>query len=561
MDNSNRLPWIIAFSSLFFAVGVLLTVLLMRGQYPPQAVQVIDPGATVQRPVNDAVVTATPAEPVASPADGNRVVTGAGTPSNGVATPVSSSPSPGVAAVPTGYTISGSVTDLQGNGVPGATVQFSLDQRGSQVRVELAADADGHFESKNLVSSRVSGVVAEAPGYARSEPMPVFDLPMDGLEIALKRQTSAELRILDGRGDMENPVPYEGEATVYLLRQNDGAFTTATLEGDGGPGAAARFEAMATDTASIKGGSYPLKGIEPGTYKGAVVIRGDEYAESEKFEVDAEAGGSGTVVVGRRQTLVGFVKSDPEQEPLGGVSVSLTAVGRPAVVGIPRPYRTATLSDGRFELEGVITGDYRLTLSAAGYTTKTFDLIPVSSGPPPAPATFFMVRTEPKLKVEVYGPENLPFRNAPLVLISTGADVQARSWFGRTDQSGSHQFGPLPAGRYSLAVTAPDNRARQKMLDLVIDEKQELSTVEVRFTPTVDVRGKITRKGKALEGLLSFLPRGAVAPETFAKADKEGDFSEDLEPGEYMVGEARQEGRTILKVEPGDVQSADLDLP
>lgn len=565
MENSNRLPWIVAFSSLCFALGVLLTVFLMRPSGPGQAVQTVD-------------VERTPSHGTGSRAGGT-VPPAGGTPADGEAAsgvPSSATPRPAATPSPTpsppvpdsaaftrqaGYHFAGLVTDMQGNPIPGAAVQFVLEQRGSQVKVELRTDAEGRFESRNLAGARVSGVAAEATGYARSEPLPPFDLPMEGLEIALKRQAVAEVRILDARGNAEVPTPFAGEATVYLLREGSTAGSTVTLGIEESAVAPGAFVAVASDQTVIRDGRYPLKDLEAGTYKAAVSVRGEPYTESEPFEVTAAEGGQGTIVIGLRQELVGFVKTDPEQQPVEGARVTLAAVGRPAVVGTPEPYRATTGSDGRFTLSDVAPGQYRLTLEAAGFTTKTLNSIPVVAGPPPAPATFFLMRTQPRLTVIVTGPENRPLRNAPLALISSGPGAQPRSFFARTDQTGSYEFSAVPSGRYSLAVNDPHDRTRQKMREIVLAETEDHVVERVAFAPTVEVEGKVKRKGKAFEGLLSILPRGQVAPEIFVKTESDGTYEVDLEPGEYMVGEARQEGRVLLTVRPVDSQTADLELP
>lgn len=460
-----------------------------------------------------------------------------------------------------GNILSGLVTDMKGTPIAGASVSVLFEEKGSQAKIDFTADSKGRFTSRRLPFEQVKSLTAQAPGFLRSDPMPPFELPLEGLEIALRPAPTAQITVWDARRGGEGPVPFEGAATIYLLRQNQVERTTATLGIEESSLSAGQYVAVHNANVQVKQGRYSPGALDAGIYKVGISVEGEQYTEGEPFRIDVHEGGQGSVTLGNRQVLDGVVKSDPEQEPIAGAEVVLEASGKPLVAGPAERYRTLSGPDGAFRFTGVVPGDYRLVLAAPEFTTKTLDRISVPQGPPPAPATFYLVREQPPVTVSVFGPEGRPLSHAPLVLLSSGAGAQARSWFGRTDGSGVYSFPVVPPGRYTLAVTSPDNRSRQKMVDLVVEEKT-VPALEVRFAPTVRVEGKASRKEKPLqETLVSFLPRGAVGPETFAKTDVEGNYQVDLEPGEYMAGEARQEKRTLLKVEPGQLQTANLEIP
>ena len=96
--------------------------------------------------------------------------------------------------------------------------------------------------------------------------------------ISLRRAATARLRVLVAPDGGVQRAPFSGEATVYLLRRGDQLTSTNAY----------LWTPISADHATIKDGRHALKSLEPGSYKAAVAT-GDEYAESDPFQVGAQA--------------------------------------------------------------------------------------------------------------------------------------------------------------------------------------------------------------------------------------------------------------------------------
>lgn len=547
----DRAPWMVAAASLAVAATLAALTLVRLG-----APKSPEPKSAMVMPVGEQVSANQPVRMGPSGGSGAPAVApgGAAPSPDSHVTPVPEQPAPpgpeaGVPEPGTRY-VSGSVTDATGAPVPGAKVRMKLDDGGAFARLQVSTDARGRFLLRNLAAGRVAGLEVEAAGFAKSDPLPAFDPPLDGVEITLRRSAAASLRVFTATAAGDVRAPFDGPATVFLLR-TDAAESTAP-----------RFAAVSADKVTVRDGLHPLRGLEPGLWRAAVQA-GTEYAASEPFA----AGVAGApapqpmVVLGQRQRLAGTVVSAADQSPIEGALVRLDPSDRPPTADMGRSHAVRADAAGRFVIDGISTGDYRLTLGAEGFSTKTLDSIAVAAGPVPAPATFGLAKGQPSLTVSVVDGGGRPVARAPMVLTGTGPGSGGRVFFERTGADGRHRFDTIPAGAYRVSVTSPGNKARQKTADVTL-AGGVAESVELRFRPTVKVAGVATRKGVGFDGLLAFRDRAEVGPDQFARTGKAGVFAVDLEPAEYMVGEARRDGRRVLMRVP-DTESLriELDVP
>jgi hypothetical protein len=147
---------------------------------------------------------------------------------------------------------------------------------------------------------------------------------------------------------------------------------------------------------------------------------------------------------------------------------------------------------------------------------------------------------------------------APLVLM-TNSGPTAKTYFGKTDEAGLYRFENLLPGRFNLSVTAPGDRTRQKSVPVDLGDG-EVKEIPIRFGNAVAVTGKVLEKGKPYKGLLSFVLRGAAMADNLVTANEKGEFSVDLEPGEYMVGTPEKPATQMVTIENKESLSIRVDL-
>ncbi|HEX7794472.1 MAG TPA: carboxypeptidase-like regulatory domain-containing protein, partial [Vicinamibacterales bacterium] len=81
----------------------------------------------------------------------------------------------------------------------------------------------------------------------------------------------------------------------------------------------------------------------------------------------AVAQGASPAAYGR---IVGQVVEQGQNTPIAGARINMLPAGRPATLPPPM-FETTTDADGRFALEYVPPGEYRLQASKAGYAMPT----------------------------------------------------------------------------------------------------------------------------------------------------------------------------------------------
>jgi hypothetical protein len=233
---------------------------------------------------------------------------------------------------------------------------------------------------------------------------------------------------------------------------------------------------------------------------------------------------------------------------------------RPAAAG-PAPVITATTNhEGKFTLEDVPPGTYRVTLSADLHTTKVLESIPVVAGPPPAPAEFFLRKTTPGIMVTVRNAGGELVVGAPVTVAPIGsAPGSSKPWFGQTGVDGTYTIESVPPGRYAISAGLPGSRGRQRMREATV-EGAGLHALEIRFLNQIEVKGRILRDGKPYHGSLSLRARDSVVADGVLRTDEKGLFSALVEPGEWLLVPADGSGVATLTVTEGRDIPLELNL-
>ena len=170
----------------------------------------------------------------------------------------------------------------------------------------------------------------------------------------------------------------------------------------------------------------------------------------------ALAQGASPAAYGR---VVGQIIEPGQNTPIAGARINMLPAGRPAT--LPPPiFETTTDAEGRFALEYVPPGAYRLQASKAGYAMPTLDVPPptvdVSAGQTASNVSIALVRGgaiagrvldasgEPQAEVQVMAVRRL--QNGPPMPVPIGRNAQ-------TDDLGVYRLYGLPPGQYYVQVS------------------------------------------------------------------------------------------------------------
>lgn len=467
--------------------------------------------------------------------------------------------------------LKGRVLDQAGSPVSNAEILvFPQGGNGTGSPLLTRSGSDGAFVVQDIPGEVAEIVTVRAEGFG-SVDTPDVPLPLDDLEIYLDRLMGLDVRVLRWNGGQ--PTPLEGLVTLFLLRQSGKEHGDGFQEGSENPaGSSGGFLVVSSDAVTLREGRWRSNALEPGLYKVGVALEG-EYAESPPQRLDQVQGGEVLITLGLRQRLRGEVRSDPDQNLIPGAGVELLMTSRPSLAGPAAPLATKTDDKGQFILSDVPPGTYQITLTSDLHTTKVLRNIPVTAGPEPEPAVFFMSQQSPSLSLLVLNPQGQPVASAPVTITAPRAG-QSGPWFGTTDDDGRFKIDNLQPGRYTVSVVLPMGRGRQttaestalplgrgrqKLIEITLEERRNEERV-VSFQTPLEVRGRILRGDEPYEGQIRLRPRDLVVSQEVFKTDAQGLFSELIEPGDWILEAAQGEGAVLLQVRETMAQPVELRL-
>ena len=536
----NRLPWIVAAVAIGFAL-----VVLIRSELTP------DRDAVVTAPPTATPSIQTPNTPPIAPNIQTHVAASS--------QQTAPTPPPTRAATPTPtpatYYLDGLVTDGDGKPVPGASVRGSYTQGSSQRTASAVADAKGEFRLADLQSPELDAVIVESVGYGRSV-VEKLKLPLpDRLEIAVTALAGLNIAVLQVADNSDTGKPFQGEADFVLLQERQSAPSSATLGLSEASLAHPTFVPMAQQHVTVPSdGTLKLEELEPGTYKAALRAK-DMYAEGSSFAIQGAHRTQTTITLGLKYAVPGTVMAEVDLHPIAQARVRLVAASTHALTGPNVEIQSQSDEQGRFVLPNVPPGDYLLTIGANGFTSKSVELLDLATTGAPVDTTYTLSQQQPAIRVTVLDGEGKPVQQARLVLMMTRPS--SKTIFSQTDAAGVKLFDNVAPGTYSIAVTAAEDRTRQKSLELTLEDGQT-TDIELVFPKTVHVQGHARKDGKPYRGLIAFTLRGSIGLQTMAKSDETGGYTVELEPGEYMAGSPEQSNAQIVNVRT--VQAGNIDL-
>jgi len=564
MNSKNRLPWIVAAVSMLFAMIVLVRNEIVPGNNSgyeqTQTVQPVLRGPEPSwRPTSAKMPRETPESSDYSPWSQQNPPPHP-TP---VATPTPT-PRPTPAATPTpsptpklDMTFRGVVLDGD-KPVAEALVRVVSGKQNPAERSAITGE-DGRFSITGIPDNLLDKVIVEARGYSvtmlENIPLP---LP-DELQIGMSALAGIDAMIMDISSSSTEPVAFDGEMQASLMELRRAGAETSEPLGISEPVLPVDSYVPVRDQhVVVKDGQLRFDNVEPGQYR-VSVKSGNKVAESEVLSVRDGSRTTTSLLLGMKHTVRGNVVGEDTGKAIAQARVSLSPyhgdLGGPEFPS----YMSFTDGEGEFVIPEVQPGHYWMLVGAAGYTTRTLEGFTVLPAKAPDDTSVTLIKQEPLITVSVTAADGRPLAQAPLVLMTQGAE-SPRTYFGKTDEAGLFRFEHLLAGRYSLSITAPGERTRQKTLNIELGDG-EVRELPVSFGTPVNVSGKARVGGKAYKGVLTFLSRGAAVADSLVNTKDDGSFSTELEPGDYLVGTPEKPGRVSLTIKPTEAQTITVDIP
>ena len=550
----NKLPWLLAAVALMVALAALLIAWRSAALAEGYARQSSQSGPQVGQtgvPTPSNTATGTPKETV-RPASANDP----GSADTAAAGEQEGKEGASDKILEVGHRLSFQINDGSGKPVARALVRVMFAGLTQKESVSARSDAKGKAIVGGVDAPSADAVSVEAEGYERNDITAVIPLPFEevfNVTLNALAGTRIEVReVAPGTSDPTQATPFRGRGHLYLMRRQNpdsAATTTATANIAGNAAGRQIFETIESKDVDFVNGSYLAQNLAPGSYR-AIVTAGNEYAESEIFEVQPQTSGEAVVLLGRRQEIVALVTAGGTRQPVPGAAVKMRMTSRPTAAGAAPEHAATSDAKGLAAFSDLPLGTYVIEATAKGFAPKSIDEIQVLAGPPPPPIPVPLSQGNSSVQVVVADAAGRPIARAPLVLFAGGA-AGPRSFFGQTDEGGAYLFEPVPAGRYTLSINNPENRSKLQRTEEVVVGDGENKRVAVSFARALNLQGKARRAGKPFEGLVSFVARSQGGARHYAKADSAGDFVVELEPGEYIVGHDDQPGQTMVTIVPG----------
>ena len=192
---------------------------------------------------------------------------------------------------------------------------------------------------------------------------------------------------------------------------------------------------------SDESGRYSIGGLEDGDY----VVRATTLASgaSAPHEEPVTVSGDTTLDIDLPTlSITGVVVEEGSNDPVSGAKVTADSGASPSAFAIPR---STTDSSGRFELDGLASGDLQLTVSKTGWQAKTQ---PVSLGDANADVTIGLVRSEGITIRAADGRTGIPLSSVDALFFGAGGAV-AFDGAVALDSTGRGEIPQLPAGVYA----------------------------------------------------------------------------------------------------------------
>lgn len=408
-----------------------------------------------------------------------------------------------------------------------AVKEFPLWSPPISLSGRLNRETDGSLRIKRLPPGEYL-VLARAPGYAMSTQNVEVKEESLSIEISLAQSMSSKIRVVE----KYKQIPIEG-ATVIVR-----------------PAESRQWTVPITESTTNSNGECIVEGLGPGSYFfeashpffGSSAIPANMPNESLNIELDAAGAIEGRIHVAG-------------QKPESPRMIFLEARGERT--GFVFPRFSSTDLDGRYRVENLDPGEYRIQVQAASLTASSFDWFQqMQQGPQKRVKTQIEAGKTTTLDIDlsndaVEGPSG---RLTGRVTLNgrAGANLTASVWReGRkvvtTDASGYFDLGQLKAGSNWITISLPttDGQYEPSQLGSRSVEVKAGETVDTEWSFTTGiVKGRVLKSSDRSAGAFFVVSASVQSGEQKnsnhgwlrANADQYGDFVFDPAPaGKWSV--------------------------
>lgn len=354
--------------------------------------------------------------------------------------------------------VSGLVTDLQG--VPISQASVLVHDRNFSYYDSATTDSTGNFQLLTVAPGLVT-VEVTADGYARQINTDVQVRAQETIQ-GLRFQLQPEL-VITGKITDESGVPISGIYVSGYNEQTQSGFSCQPSDGNG---------------------AFRLGNLVPGTYTLSVNVKG--YALAQKDNVVVTSGSQEKTIdfiLKRAGSVTGKI-TNANGDPIGGVSVT-------AYDSLSNRYQNSWQTDasGKYSLDSLPSGNYRLEAYKQGYTRSQHDGVEVSAGSV-TPNVDFVLQQGASLSGFVTDSFNHPIAGATVYASGnkSGSDTVT------TDSTGRFHIAGLSDGTYTLDVSANGYMSdRDTTVTISLGQDQEGMTI--KLAPAAIISGKVTATG------------------------------------------------------------------
>jgi len=346
-----------------------------------------------------------------------------------------------------GYAAAGDPTAVSVRGEPVGDVRIKLD-RGAILRGKITGLDAASFSKVDVravlpgMESMTTGSV-DAEGNYRLE-----DLSAGSWRVVASLRSTGE----QARGEVAIE-PGSTEAQLDL-EFGKGLRLTGRIVRGSAPVAEANLFLRGTNveyvtsSRSERDGNFVVGGLKPGTYK--LEVR--QWETGLAYEETIDVATSREIVIEIPSArIAGVVVDAGDGEPIPGVTVTLAAPGAADEPSFLGERRVTTDLDGKFRLEDLADGEWRLSASGRGYAAAS-QSVSVQSGRGPEALRLTLQATE-GLTLQVRLPSGRAPREVQAAVLDPEGRALARGTYA-TGEGGTVRLSTVPSGTWDVLVAA-----------------------------------------------------------------------------------------------------------
>lgn len=429
-----------------------------------------------------------------------------------------------------GHTLSGTITDSEGEPVKDAQIVASWRKESDYKRRRTTSAEDGTFLLAGLWEGTTGSLEVEAKGFSPFEDGGI-ESDQDGYEIVLQRPG----RILGSVVLSDGGLPEK--------------FSVKAFEEAGGNSPMAAFmprrDAAGSRDIDVEKGTFVLEKLDAGKFTVEVRARGRAPARKAGVEVRVdETSDAGELVLEPGITLTGRVVEEDGDAPIAGAAVSLTRPGPFGAIAAnmgENPDATAADAEGNFVLDSLEPGSFTVRADHPSYSPGARD-VQLSRESPPDEVVVRLSRGG-EIRGTVRDSSGMPVPKASIMTMRGFAEDQRMA---STAEDGTYGFDRLAPGTYMVVRHrgGPANPMNMETKNATVTAG-EITIVDFDEQPAIVLRGRVLSGESPVPGAnLMFLGMGSTGSIPRIKSTQSGD------DGSYRIG-LDEAGRYMVTVAGG----------